>query len=83
MMQQFTRLLAIGAMSTVAACGGSDDAPSSEPVKSGKILQRSITDDMLPYDTVRSQPPLADPEELKEGEEDATDGEAESTPDEE
>ena len=31
----------------------------------GKILDRSISDDMLPYDTLRSQPPLAEPERAK------------------
>lgn len=28
----------------------------------GEVLQGSVNDDMLPYDTVRSQPPLAAPE---------------------
>ncbi|MCJ2178446.1 hypothetical protein [Novosphingobium album (ex Hu et al. 2023)] len=41
---------------------------STEPgqtTAAGEILPRSVTDDMLPYDTVRSQAPLADPDAAK------------------
>lgn len=43
------------------ACGDAEDAGrDARPGKaSGTILQRSISDDMLPYDTVTSQPPRA------------------------
>lgn len=56
------------AASLLASCGDRDrEAASHEMLAGGKILQRSISDDMLPYDTVRSQPPLAKPEKGEAG----------------
>lgn len=43
---------------SLAACGGKQDA-DRQGTAGGEILKRSVGDDMLPYDTVRSQPPLA------------------------
>lgn len=44
----------------LAACGdkSSDDGARAA---SGEVLEGTISDEMLPVDTVRSQPPLADP----------------------
>jgi hypothetical protein len=44
----------------LAACngGGGDE----EQARSGEVLEGTISDAMLPLDTVRSQPPLAEPE---------------------
>ena len=44
----------------LAAC---QDKPAEQKMgqtrAEGKILERSVTDDMIPYDTIRSQAPLA------------------------
>ncbi|MFC3213726.1 MULTISPECIES: hypothetical protein [Novosphingobium] len=37
-----------------------DDQPKA--AAGGELLPRSVSDDMLPYDTVRSQPSLSDPD---------------------
>jgi hypothetical protein len=41
----------------LAACGG--DAENDRRTASGQVLEGSISDSMLPLETVRSQPPLA------------------------
>lgn len=41
----------------LAACGG--DADNDQRTASGQVLEGSISDSMLPLETVRSQPPLA------------------------
>lgn len=44
----------------LAACGGgSDKKGKDQRTAAGEILPGSVSDAMLPYDTVRSQPPLA------------------------
>ena len=44
----------------LAACGGtSDKKQKDQRTAGGEILPGSASDAMLPYDTVRSQPPLA------------------------
>ncbi|MDE8652394.1 hypothetical protein [Novosphingobium album (ex Liu et al. 2023)] len=53
-------LLAAGALA-LAGCGGEKKATSAQ-AGDGQILARSVSDDMLPYDTVRSQPPYAAPD---------------------
>ena len=55
------------AMAAVLALGGckKDEAPSQTTAAGGEILPRSVSDDMLPYDTVRSQAPLANPDSGK------------------
>lgn len=44
----------------LAGCNG--DGGDDEQARSGEVLEGTISDAMLPIDTVRSQPPLADPE---------------------
>jgi len=48
-------LLALG------GCGDKKD-DTAKVAAGGEILPRSVSDDMLPYDSVRSQPPLLAPE---------------------
>jgi hypothetical protein len=51
-------LLLLGAALALAGChhdGKSDDQRTA----AGQVLSGSISDGMLPYDTLRSQPPLA------------------------
>lgn len=43
----------------LAACG--DRAGDDAGAASGEVLEGTISDSMLPLDTVRSQPPLAQP----------------------
>lgn len=54
--------LCLAALS-LASCGGQsgERGSESEATASGEILQRSISDDMLPYDTLKSHPPLEKP----------------------
>lgn len=69
----------------LAACGeegGSDSAAGDGRSAAGEILDRSITDEMLPYDVVRSQAPLAALEEV-EGDEPASAAAANGAPAEE
>ena len=42
----------------LAACGGGD-AENDQRTASGQVLEGSISDSMVPLETVRSQPPLA------------------------
>lgn len=49
-------------MSLSACDGGKEDATPTISKAEGEILPRSVSDDMLPYDTLQSQPPLAAPE---------------------
>ena len=66
-----TRLLpALPALALLAACGG--DAPAERGAASGEVLEGTISDDMLPIDRVRSEPPLQDPEAFA-GARDSTD----------
>lgn len=39
----------------LGGCGEKADSGAVQAAKGGEVLPRSITDDMLPYDTVRSQ----------------------------
>ena len=52
--------LALPAFALLAACGG--DAPADGRAASGEVLEGTISDEMLPVDRVRSEPPLEDPE---------------------
>lgn len=52
----------------LAACGsGADKKQKDQRTAAGEILPGSASDAMLPYDTVRSQPPLAPRETGKPG----------------
>lgn len=42
----------------LAACGGEKTGTSADS-GSNKVLEGTISDDMIPYDTLRSQPPAA------------------------
>ncbi|MEO5587744.1 MAG: hypothetical protein ABIQ81_08640 [Novosphingobium sp.] len=48
----------------LTACGGAEKKAKDQRTAAGEILPGSISDAMLPYDTVRSQPPMA-PEEVR------------------
>lgn len=53
-------LAALGATLALGACKKDEDQPKA--AAGGELLPRSVSDDMLPYDTVRSQASLAEPE---------------------
>jgi hypothetical protein len=55
-------LLALPALALLAACGGNAPAGNDRRAASGEVLEGTISDDMLPIDRVRSEPPLEDPE---------------------
>lgn len=50
----------IGLMLALAACKG-EEKPAQDARAAGEILPGSASDAMIPYDTVRSEPPLAPP----------------------
>jgi hypothetical protein len=54
-----TLSFACAAPLALVACG--DKEAGNEDLGNGELLPRSVTDDMLPYDTVRSQGPLVAP----------------------
>ncbi|OYW45695.1 MAG: hypothetical protein B7Z08_11660 [Sphingomonadales bacterium 32-68-7] len=55
------RLIALLALpALLAACGG-EPRDDDERSASGEVLEGTISDAMLPIDTVSSQPPLAEP----------------------
>jgi hypothetical protein len=59
------RLLpALIALGLLAGCGG--DASSDKRTATGEVLEGTISDAMLPLDTVKSQAPLADPGAAKQ-----------------
>jgi hypothetical protein len=53
--------MAGAAILALGACG-KDKSSQQKEAAGGELLPRSVTDDMLPYDTVRSQPPLENPD---------------------
>ena len=61
---RFALMLAVPLALT--ACGG-DKKAKDQRTATGEILPGSISDAMLPYDKVRSQPPLAPKESGKPG----------------
>lgn len=86
-------LASIAALSLLAACSGDEPLPEGDDARtaSGEVLEGTISDAMLPVETLRSQPPLAEPspgaasaiagagedgEETGEGEAAKEDGEA-------
>lgn len=54
-------LLLAAAALALGSCG-KKDAQAENSAAGGEVLPRSVTDDMPPYDTIRSQAPLATPE---------------------
>ena len=60
-------VLALAAL-PLGACGGSGgDGGDDERTASGEVLQGTISDEMLPLDTVTSEPPLMKTESPKAG----------------
>jgi len=55
-------LLTLPAFALLAACGGDAPAGDDSRAASGEVLEGTISDAMLPVDSVRSEPPLEDPE---------------------
>lgn len=53
-------LLVLGAALGLAGCG-KKEASDAQATSAARLLPRSITDDMPPYDTVRSKAAPADP----------------------
>ena len=58
-------LIAVLAVALLAACN--DTAGEGQAARSGEVLEGTISDEMLPLDSVQSQPPLADPAPDAEG----------------
>lgn len=56
----------------LAGCKG-EDKPAQDARAAGEVLPGSASDAMIPYDTVRSQPPLA-PKPVASGRPGASDG---------
>ncbi|MBH5323528.1 hypothetical protein [Aurantiacibacter sediminis] len=54
---------AFPALMLLAACNG-DEVPADDDPReaSGEVLEGTISDDMIPLDQLRSQPPLAEPD---------------------
>ena len=63
------RLLpAIAALSALASCGDKPETGKERPTAAGEVLGGTVSDAMLPLDTVRSQsPPLRGAVESEEG----------------
>ncbi|KHK92520.1 hypothetical protein [Novosphingobium malaysiense] len=66
------------AMAIALALAGcqKDKAPDEADAAGGEILPRSVTDDMPPYDTVRSKAPPANPSTTPGGKAEAPDDSA-------
>jgi len=54
-------LFTLPVLALLAACGGTSSGNDSRAA-SGEVLEGTISDEMLPVDRVRSEPPLEDPE---------------------
>jgi hypothetical protein len=53
-------IFVLASLGVLAACGKSSENDSRSA--KGEVLEGTISDAMLPVDTVRSEPPLAEPE---------------------
>ncbi|MCT2559473.1 hypothetical protein N0B51_10835 [Tsuneonella sp. YG55] len=83
-MTKTRRLIALPLVLAIAACGGNDAGAEGErKTAAGEVLGGSISDDMLPLDTLTSQsPPLrekADAETRKSPSAEAADAPAEAS----
>lgn len=58
--------LTLGTTLFLSACNKSAE-DQAKPVAGGELLPRSVTDDMLPFDTVKSQASLSAPDVVSEG----------------
>ncbi len=72
-------LVLVAGTLALGACQGSDKTAGAGTA-AGEILPGSASDAMLPYDTVKSQAPLA-PKVEASGKEGAKDGKGNATPD--
>lgn len=70
---------AIGLVLVLAACKG-EQKPAQDARAAGEILPGSASDAMIPYDTLRSQPPLA-PRPVASGKAGANAGDEEAAAD--
>jgi hypothetical protein len=63
------RWIAAAALMALAACKPNGSAPSGPSEAAADVLSGSASDAMIPYDTLRSQPPLAPtaPDALRAG----------------
>ena len=69
--------LALAPLALLAACA--EDAPADDGRSaSGEVLEGTISDAMLPIDTVQSEPPLEDPEAFAQAQSGAAEGEGEA-----
>ena len=59
--------LALFSLALVSCGDAGEGGGSAQAEAGGKILDRSISDDMLPYDTLQSQPPPAKPKDAGNG----------------
>jgi len=68
------RLVLVSALGLLALAGCQDKKPDapSKAMAVGEVLPGSVSDEMLPVDTVRSQPPLAPKSEASAGKGDKT-----------
>lgn len=71
-------LLALVPLALLVACG--DGAAEGERATSGEVLEGTISDAMLPVDTVRSEPPLEDPEAFAKAQSGAEASEGQAPP---
>lgn len=49
----------------LSACGGSKESAGDSKAENSRILEGSISDEMIPYEKLRSEPPAA---QIEEGE---------------
>ena len=58
-----TSFLVLPLLALLAACGDAAIAPDDDAARaaSGEVLEGSISDEMLPLEDLRSQPPVAPP----------------------
>ena len=55
--------LGVAALCLTACNDGKENATATISKAEGEILPRSVTDEMLPYGSLRSHPPFANPED--------------------
>jgi hypothetical protein len=59
MMSSSRLALILFGVASVSSCGGSGDAGAGGEAVNSRILEGSVSDEMVPYDTLRSEPPAA------------------------
>lgn len=66
-MVKISALPALSLALLVAGCGGESAPADDNLAASGEVLEGTISDDMLPLDDLRSQPPLVEPASTPQG----------------